>query len=61
MIADLPQRGTMFPLVPIAGKLLEVTDEVRKGRVAFTRHQQVDVIRHETVCVKGEGVAVAGA
>jgi len=28
MIADLPQLGTMFPLVSIARKLLEVADEV---------------------------------
>jgi len=30
IIADLPQLGTMFSLVSVTGKLLEVADEVRQ-------------------------------
>jgi hypothetical protein len=52
MIADLPQLGTMFSLVSIAGKLLEVADEVLQAATVMAGHQEVAVVWHQAVGVQ---------
>jgi hypothetical protein len=61
IIADLPQRGTMFSLVSIAGELFEVANEIWKGRIAFAGYEEVQMIGHEAVGVQRESISGAGA
>jgi len=61
IIADLPQLGTMVPLVSVTGKLLEVADEIPQGRPIVAGYKEVEVIRHEAVRVKKECISGVGA
>ena len=60
IVTDLPQLGTMFSFVLVAGKLLEVAHEAPEGRPIVAGYKDVEVIGHEAVGMKKESISGAG-
>jgi hypothetical protein len=51
----------MFSLVSIAGKLLEVANEVLQAGTIMAGHQEVAVVWHEAVGVQRQSISGTGA